>query len=250
MNPVASRLILALAASAVAFAAGRTTLDGVYTKEQAERGQDAYTRNCAGCHQADLNGTGGAPPLRTSTFTENWREGYLSNLFHHVQTWMPPQNLKGTLPEQRYLDIVTYILAANEFPAGTKELTIADLNAILLVDQTGAHALPPAATVRAVGCLAHANDDWSLTRVGEIPRVHDGSETYPSELGWSKEVVLGTSTFRLTNLDEDRKESDILPLVGRKVQVKGVLNGQGANQRITVFSFEPLDLAAGPQCQP
>ena len=237
-------------ASAIATAASRTTLDGVYTKEQAVRGQDAYNRNCARCHQDDLNGTGGAPALRTSTFTENWREGYLGNLFHHIQTWMPPQNLKGTLPEQRYLDIVTYILAANEFPAGPKELTKADLDVVLLVDSEGAKALPPAATVRAVGCLGHAGEDWSLTRVGETPRVHDGSETYDAELAVSKAVALGTASFKLNNLDEDRKESDLLAAVGRKVQVKGVLNGSGASQRITVFSFQPLDQSVGPQCQP
>jgi hypothetical protein len=49
-------------------------------------------------------------------------------------------------------------------------------------------------------------------------------------------------------LDEDHKESDLLKLVGRKVQAKGVLKGQGKNLRITVFSLEPLDSSVGPQC--
>lgn len=229
------------------FAASRTTLDGVFTQEQADRGLNAYRRNCSGCHQPDLNGTGGAPPLRTSTFTERWREGYLGSLFHHIQTWMPPQDRKGTLPEPEYLDIVTYILSANEFPAGPKELTKADLDTVLLVEKDGPQPLPPASTIRVVGCLAHAAD-WTITLVGEIPRVHDGSETYESELVWSRQLPLGRGTYRLTNLEEDHKESDLLMAVGRKVQVKGVLNGQGANQRITVFSFEPLDPNLGPQC--
>lgn len=247
---MASRILAtALLFAGVAFAAGKTTLDGVYSQEQADRGQDAYNRNCAGCHQRDLNGTGGAPALRTSTFTENWREGYLGNLFHHIQTWMPPQNLKGTLPEQRYLDIMTYILSVNEFPAGPKELTKADLDTILFVDASGPHALPPSATVRAVGCFAHA-DDWMVNRVGEIARVHDGSETYESELAWSRQLPLGTASFKLPDLTDDRKESDLVKLVGKKVQVKGVLKGQGANQRITVFSLEPLDPNAGPKCEP
>jgi len=244
---VVNRIFLAILITSSAFGAGRTTLDGVYTQEQADRGMAAYNRNCSGCHQRDLNGTGGAPPLRTVTFTENWREGYLSNLFHHIQTWMPPQDRKGTLPEQQYLDIVTYILSANEFAAGAKELTKADLDTILLVDSTGPHALPPASTIRAVGCLAHA-DDYSLTRVGEIPRVHDGSETYEAELALSRLLALGTNSYHLTNLEDDHKESDLLAAVGRKVQVKGVLNGQGANQRITVFSFTPLDPNLGPPC--
>lgn len=245
---VASRfMIAALFASAVALAASRTTLDGVYTQEQASRGLEAYSHNCARCHQPDLNGTGGAPALHTSTFTENWREGYLSNLFHHIQTWMPPQDRKGTLPEQQYLDIMTYILSVNEFPAGAKELTKADLDTILFVDQNGPQPLPVSATIRVVGCLAH-QDDWSVTRVGETPRVHDGSETYEAELAWSRQVPLGTSSYQLPDLEDDHKKSDLLAMVGKKVQAKGVLKGQGSYQRITVFSLEPLDLNVDPQC--
>jgi len=254
---VASKLItttlvasaILIGSRAVAFAPSRTTLDGVYTQEQADRGLAVYSRSCSRCHQADLNGTGGAPPLHTVTFTENWREGYLSNLFHHIQTWMPPQNLKGSLAEQQYMDVLTYILSVNEFPVGKKELTKADLDTILFVDSTGPQVLPPAATIRVVGCLAHGSD-WSVTRVGEFPRVHDGSETDESELAWSRQVPLGSGSYTLSNLDDDRKESDLLKLVGSKVQVKGVLNGQGAKQRITVFSFEPLDRNTGPQCAP
>lgn len=239
--------VLAILTAHALLAATRTTLDGVYTEEQAERGAVVYRRSCSRCHQPDLNGTGGAPALRTSTFTENWREGYLSNLFHHVQTWMPPQDLKGSLPEQEYLDVVTYLLSANEFPAGSKELSTADLDTVLFVDEQGPKPLPPAATVRAVGCLAH-DAEWSITRVGEIPRVHDGSETYASELAGSQKAPLGSSSFRLSNLDEDRKESDLLPLVGRKVQVKGVLHAESKTPSITVFSFEPLDTASDPSC--
>jgi hypothetical protein len=90
--------------------------------------------------------------------------------------------------------------------------------------------------------------DWSVTRVGEFPRVHDGSETYEAELAWSRQVPLGTGAYQLANLDDDRKEADLLKLVGRKVQAKGVLSGRGATRHITVFSFEPLDPSVGPQC--
>jgi hypothetical protein len=239
---VAGTLVLSAAA-----APPRTTLDGVYTQGQADRGSDAYARNCARCHQADLNGTGGAPALHTLTFTENWREGYLSNLFHHMQAWMPPQNLKGSLKEQEYIDILAFFLSFNEYPAGAKELTKADLDSILFVGTDGPQPLPPATSVRAVGCLAHGTE-WSLTRVFETPRVHDTSDTYPAELAGSQQAPLGTRAFRLPDLADDRKDSDLVKLVGKKVQVKGVLNGDGPNQRITVFSFEPLDAPTGPQC--
>ncbi len=243
-----NKIALFLLLAGAAHAATRTTLDGVFTQEQADRGQAAYTRNCSGCHQRDLNGTGGAPALRTVTFTERWREGYLSNLFHHMQTWMPPQDRKGSLPEQQYLDIVTYVLSMNEFPAGAKELTKADLDTVLLVEQGGPKPLPPSSTVRVVGCLAH-DADWSVTKVGETPRVNDGSDTYPSELAWSQRVPLGTQTYLLPDLEDDHKLVDLLKLVGKKVQVKGILKGQGANQRITTFSLEVLDGGGGSPCQ-
>ncbi len=237
----------AIAGTALAFAPPRTTLDGVYTKEQADRGYNAYTRSCARCHQQDLNGTGGAPALHTSTFIENWREGYLSNLFHHRQVWMPPQNLKGTLKESEYLDIVAYFLAFNEYPAGAKELAAADLNTILFVGPDGAQPLPDSATVRAVGCLTHRGDEWSLTHVGETPRVHDGSETYEAELGWSRQAPLGASSFRLPNIEDDHKQADLMILIGKKVQVKGVVGGSGVNRRINAFSVEALDLTSACQ---
>jgi hypothetical protein len=123
------------------------------------------------------------------------------------------------------------------------------LDTILFVTEGGARPLPPAATIRVVGCMAHA-EDWSVTRVGEFPRVHDGSETYESELAWSRLLPLGSRSYKLTNLEDDHKEADLLLLVDRKVQIKGVLNGRGANQRITVFSLEPLDRTLGPQCAP
>jgi S-disulfanyl-L-cysteine oxidoreductase SoxD len=245
---VANRFaIVGILAAAIAFAAPRTILDGVYTQEQANRGLDVYSRNCARCHQQDLNGTGGAPPLHTVTFTERWREGYLSNLFHHMQTWMPPQNLKGSLKEQQYLDLVAYVLSANEFPAGSKELTEADLDTTLFVEQDGPKPLPPASTIRVVGCLAH-DSDWLVTRVGETPRVNDGSDTYESELAWSRQLPLGTSLYKLPDLEDDHKKADLLAMVGKKVQVKGVLHEPGANQRITAFSVDLLDPSAGPQC--
>ena len=39
---------------------------------------------------------------------------------------------------------------------------------------------------------------------------------------------LGTGSYQLSNLDDDHKESDLLKLAGTKVQVKGVLHGEGA----------------------
>ena len=102
-------LLAALAAAGILRAQSadpKSTLGGVYTEAQAARGKDAYARNCARCHNPNLDGGGNAPALRSSTFLEVWREDYLSSLFQYIQTRMPPGKLAGTLPESDYVDIV------------------------------------------------------------------------------------------------------------------------------------------------
>ena len=49
----------ALAGGGAALAQGggaRTVKDGVYAAQQAARGKELYTKNCASCHQQDLSG--------------------------------------------------------------------------------------------------------------------------------------------------------------------------------------------------
>jgi mono/diheme cytochrome c family protein len=223
-----------------------TVLDGVYTEAQAARGQIDYGRNCARCHGPNLDGGGTAPPLRSATFLDVWREDYLVSLFQHIQTRMPPGSAAGSLPEDQYIDIVAHILAINGFPAGKNELTRAVLETTVLVGKDGPKPLPASATVRVVGCLGHAADTWTLTRSTAPSRVRDGSETNPGELERSTRALPGAQEFRLVNLDEDRKESELLAHVMEKVQVKGVLNGQGTSARIYVLSFQPLAGQCGP----
>lgn len=241
-NGLAGWLAVAAAAAGILQAqSSRTVLEGVYAAEQAARGRAAYELKCARCHGLNLDGGGTAPALHSSTFLDAWREDYLSSLFQYMQTRMPPPGkAAGILPEQDYVDIVAYVLSINQLPAGPRELTRANLDTTLLVGPDGPKPLPPSATVRVVGCLAHAGDAWSLTRSTVPGRVRDGSETSPGEVEQSSGAPLGTENFGLANLDDDRKESDLLPHVGEKVQVKGILNGQGASARIYVLSFEPL----------
>jgi len=242
---LAAVAVLPLSCASLAQAQAPTVLDRVYTDAQAARGQSAYSGNCARCHGPGLDGSGTAPVLHGTLFLDAWREDYLSSLFQHIQTRMPP-NAVGTLPEGQYVDIVAYILAVNQFPAGQRELTRTDLDTTVLVGPDGPKPLPANATARVVGCLAHSGDAWTLTHSTTPSRVRNGSETDPAELAKSSRSPLGTLGFRLPNLDEDHKESELLPHVGDKVQVKGVVNGQGASARIYVLSFETL----GHTCDP
>ena len=48
--------------------------DGVYSEEQATRGEDAYQRECAACHLDDLLGDGIAPALIGLAFEFRWSD--------------------------------------------------------------------------------------------------------------------------------------------------------------------------------
>jgi len=247
------KLLLALASAAVVVAGvsgqgpaspqgARTVLDGAYTAAQAMRGENEYGTNCARCHGADLDGGGAAPTLHTIDFVDRWREDHLATLFQFISTNMPqpPGVGPGGLKQQQYLDIVAFLLQVNGLPSGSKELTTADLETEL-VGVDGPKPLPPSALVRVVGCLAHPADAWTLTRSAAPARVRsNGDTTNPAELEASGKLPLGSLEYRLPSLGDDHKEPELLAEVGKKVQVKGVVNGQGAAARISVLSFSPL----------
>ena len=99
----------------------KTVWDGVYTEEQAKRGQDAYAADCASCHQADLGGDGFAPALSGPEFSSAWNDLSVGDLYDRIRQSMPPSN-PGAVPAPAKVDIVAFILKANKVPAGSAEL--------------------------------------------------------------------------------------------------------------------------------
>lgn len=102
-------------------AAAKTTNDGVYTADQAKRGQGVYSQNCSNCHMDDLSGSGQAPPLAGDVFMANWEGRSVGDLFDTTRNTMP-MNQPDSLSAQEYVDMVTFMLQANGFPAGKDEL--------------------------------------------------------------------------------------------------------------------------------
>ena len=100
---------------------GRSVWDGVYTEEQAKRGEDLYEKQCSACHGDKLAGRESAPPLTGGAFLSNWNGLPLSDLFERVRRTMP-QNAPGKLSRQQNADILAYLLSFNKFPAGKTEL--------------------------------------------------------------------------------------------------------------------------------
>ena len=90
-----------------------STLDGVYTAQQAARGKDIYGVACTSCHNV-VSHTG-------TTFAKYWAGHPLSDLYEYIGVSMPKNN-PGTLSEQETADVVAYILQMNAMPVGKGEL--------------------------------------------------------------------------------------------------------------------------------
>jgi mono/diheme cytochrome c family protein len=112
---------IVLFAAVIAAQSSRSVWDGVYTSEQAQRGEALYTRQCARCHGAQLTGGEAAPPLAGGEFLSNWNGLTVGDLFERVRVSMPADR-PGQLTREQNADILAHILRANQFPPGKLEL--------------------------------------------------------------------------------------------------------------------------------
>jgi mono/diheme cytochrome c family protein len=104
-----------------AAAQARSVNDGVYTAEQAKRGEAIYKEQCATCHGDNLEGSGPMPPLAGKDFLSNWSGKSVGDLFEKTTTTMPA-TAPGTLTPAQGADIVAHLLATGKYPAGAAEL--------------------------------------------------------------------------------------------------------------------------------
>ena len=95
--------------------------DGVFSEEQAKRGEPLYAQHCSSCHGPDLGGGEMAPGLTGGDFSSNWNDLSLGQLFDRMRTSMP-QNNPGSLSRQQNADILSFILRKGSAPAGSAEL--------------------------------------------------------------------------------------------------------------------------------
>jgi mono/diheme cytochrome c family protein len=94
--------------------------DGVYVDDQAARGKEIFSKNCATCHDAELTGRN-APALKGETFMTNWNGMPVGDLFDYINKSMP-RGQSYRLSREDTGAVVALILKANGFPVGKKEL--------------------------------------------------------------------------------------------------------------------------------
>ena len=89
-----------------------STLDRVYTTEQAARGRAAYVDVCAECH---------ALTWYSGDVVRVWGGQPLVNLYDLISTTMPESN-PGSLSKKQYVDMLAYFFELNGLPPGQEEL--------------------------------------------------------------------------------------------------------------------------------
>jgi mono/diheme cytochrome c family protein len=91
----------------------KTTNSGVYTAEQAGRGQKIFEAKCTACHDtARFTGEG---------FIDPWAGKPLKDVWDIASGTMPEDN-PGSLKPQEYGDVIAFFLSLNDFPTGDADL--------------------------------------------------------------------------------------------------------------------------------
>jgi mono/diheme cytochrome c family protein len=114
--------LLLLIQQAVVTQSARSAWDGVFTLEQAVRGETTYQKECASCHGASLEGETFAPPLIGDAFSLRWRDGTVGDFLLVVKATMPADR-PGVLTADEYADVAAYVFKMNGFPDGEQTLS-------------------------------------------------------------------------------------------------------------------------------
>jgi mono/diheme cytochrome c family protein len=91
----------------------RSSSAGVYSADQASRGQEVYVGQCRSCHTPEAHGS--------STFQATWGGKTLHELYEYIRERMP-KNEPASLSDQEYIDVLSYVLRLNRAPPGGTEL--------------------------------------------------------------------------------------------------------------------------------
>lgn len=108
-------LLVAFPAQAQAQDSGEslTTLEGVYTEEQARTGRQLFDSQCGLCHTpGEFSG---------AIFQRSWNTRPVGAFFTQIRGTMPLDN-PGSLTAEQYAAVVAYILELNRYPTGERAL--------------------------------------------------------------------------------------------------------------------------------
>jgi len=215
-----------------------TVWNGIYTPDQALRGQEAFDLHCMRCHQSDIDARNPDARFRGHMFMERWREYDLESLYDFIRLTMPRRD-PGSLTDATYVDIVAHVLMVNAFPPGPAELETDVLRSIQIEGKDGPKPLPSGALVQLVGCLNQdVNGAWIINKASEPARTNTSNRSTEEEMTAAGSKALGNQRFRLQNIGFLGEEFEPEAKVGYKMQTKGYLIRQPNRERIDITAME------------
>lgn len=206
---------------------------GVYTTAQADRGKTSYNSSCLRCHGDKLQGNT-APALSGDRFFTTWSSEPIASLFAKIRDTMPP-NFGTSIDDQVKLDIVTYILQTNGYPAGPGELTQNgnDLASAQILKKGEQALVQNFSLVQTVGCLTRGPDNtWVLTRTSD-PLITRDDVPSAQSLASAATRPLGSRTFRLLSAKPFSPEAH----QGHKMEARGLIYSDSGDDRLTLTSL-------------
>lgn len=172
------RLALAAAVVLLTDSAALAATSSGFTEKQAKQGVSVYSQQCAQCHGGQLQG-GAAPALSGNSWhasIEN-RFNTASKLLDYVSNNMPVNN-PGSLSEERYKDVVAFILSRNGYDS-TK-------TASKKLDQVSLTPVPESAKSN------QAN--LEIQNIGNADRTVTGKLPEPGQVMISDQMMRGAGT--------------------------------------------------------
>ena len=98
----------------------RTTSQGVFSADQAARGEEVMWNICSECHVDEDFG---------AAFLRSWDGATVAALLEEIKSTMPEDN-PGGMPDREYVDVIAYMFKLNGLPAGDAELEHGQLETI------------------------------------------------------------------------------------------------------------------------
>ena len=91
-----------------------STLDGIYTAAQAQRGRRVFENTCSVCHKTE--------DWQDGLFLARWEGESVYRFWFFIYETMPDDAPPYSLPREQVSDVLTYILQLNGLPSGDGEL--------------------------------------------------------------------------------------------------------------------------------
>lgn len=156
-------LAASLSLAALGLQRGEAAVPALYTAAQARSGQRVYEDKCASCHGKQEQGLVG-PALKGPIFASPKANYTVRDIFLFLSVNMPAY-APGSLSPGQYVDVMSFLLQQNGFPAGTVRLTAttASTSAVPLLYHGGA----PVRTEH-----ARAGDGCGRPGAGTATRAH------------------------------------------------------------------------------